>query len=124
MTPGHAVLDLQVQGREHMAVDDGSPNVRRVLGQDIDHAIGEPFPLLAPAHPAVQAVGRVLHEDRHDVPARRCEIGVVGRGDRDLQQGISRRSSVLRIVVGALDVLDARCDVRRPLMLGPEAGAG
>src|SRR5262249_29642968 len=61
------VLPLHVQRREHLTVHDGRANVRRIGRQRVDAVIGEAFLEIIPRALA-QSIGRILHEDGHDMP--------------------------------------------------------
>ncbi len=74
-----------------------------------DHRVAERFALLVPGALG-QVVGRVLHEARHHVLARRRDAGIGQRRDDDVDVGLSREAAVLRLVVGPLHVVDARRD--------------
>src|SRR4051812_34729628 len=63
------VLTFHVQGGEHLALHNGRADVRRIRRQRVDAVIGEAFLEIVPGALA-QRVGRILHEDRHDVLPR------------------------------------------------------
>src|SRR2546422_3864771 len=55
-------------------------------------------PALAP-----QVVGRVLHEERHDVLPRRGDGGVHDRGNGALENRVGGGPAILGVVIGPLD---------------------
>ena len=109
-TPG----PLQVGGSHDLPVEDGALEVRRVAGQQVHHPIPQGGGVAVIPGPFPQPVGRVLHRDRHDVLARRGHCGIRQRWDGRRQPGIGRDASVLRVVVGALQVIEARGERNDP----------
>src|SRR5688572_21383521 len=78
--PGNA---LDVGRREHLAVPDDGPDVRRVALERVDHRVTERLTLLV-GPPTGDPVGRVLYEYAHDVLAWRRHPGVDHRRDHDV----------------------------------------
>ena len=111
---------LDVLRRDHLHADDGAPDVRRMPLDRGDDRLAECVALGAvPA--ALDVVGRVLHEARHDVVAGRRHVTIDHRGEDRIDVGALREASVLRVVVGALDVVDARAERDRAPMQGAVA---
>ena len=96
-------------------------DVGRVLGERVDHRVAERFALRRPSV-AAQVIGRVLHEARHHVLARRRHARVDHDGDDDVHVRPAREGAVLRVVVGALEVIDARRDRDGAARCGPAPG--
>ena len=82
---GDAEAALQIERRQHLPVLDDRADVRRVLLDQRDHAVGERLAQFVPRAFA-QRVRRVLQEDPHDVLAGRRERRVVHRGNGHLEQ--------------------------------------
>ena len=88
-------------------MEDLRGQVRRELGDPIDHGVAERLALLVPAaERRVELVGRVLHEAAHHVLARRRHRRVDQGGDDDVDVGLRAEAAVLRVVVGPLHVID------------------
>ena len=111
---------LEVERREDLPVLDDVLDVRRVLGDRVDDRVAEGLALLVPV--ALEVVGRVLHEARHDVLAGRSEGGVRQGRDDHVDVGTPGEAAVLGVVVGALHVLDRRRDRDRATQVRPVAG--
>ena len=100
---GQAVGALEVERRQDLPRDDGAGHVGRVFADLPDDPVAEQLPVLVPG-PLLQAVGDVLDEAGHDVPAFRREARVHVRGDdavdpellRDLARAWRCRSSARR----------------------------
>ncbi len=86
------------------------------LLHQLDAAVGERLLALVPA-PLGQPVGSVLDEHLHHVPPGRRHRRIHRRGDGALEHRGGRRAPGAGVVVGALDVVDARADVDRPAVL-------
>src|SRR5262245_53528063 len=114
---------LQVPGREHLAVHDRVADVRRVLGDGVDHDVPELLALLLPVA-LPQVVRRGLEEYRAAVEALGAERAVVDARDRDVAVGPARVPAVLSLVPGALEVLERGSDVHHALVLEADLGAG
>src|SRR5690242_10769497 len=61
-----AKFSLEIERRQHLPADDDVFNVRRVLGNGVDHVVAEGFALLVPSAGS-QFVRRVLHKAGKDV---------------------------------------------------------
>src|SRR5438445_523582 len=81
-----------------------------IAEQPRESAVGEAVLDAVPAL-ATQIVGRILHEERHDVLARRSDGGVHDRGNRALENRVGGGPTVLGVVVGPLHVIERRRDV-------------
>src|SRR4029077_4736136 len=103
---GEAELALEVERRENLAADDNFFDVGGVLGDGVDDGVAEGFALLVPCAFG-EFVGCVLDKAREDVLAGRRDAGIGEAGDNDIDVGLARKIAVLRVVVGALHVLDA-----------------
>src|SRR5262245_51160523 len=90
--------------------------VRRVFLDQADHAITKWFAQLVPVTLA-QRVRSVLQEDSHDVLAGRSERCVVHRGDGHLDQWVTRRMAIFRVIPGALHIVDRWANMHRCAML-------
>ena len=90
-------------------------NVRRVALDCGDDRLAKCFALsVVPA--TFDIIGRVLHETRHDMFARRRHVGVDHRGEDHVYVQLFRKAAILRVIVGALDVINARADGDRAAM--------
>ena len=115
---------LDVQRRDDLPVQ----NLRLEAGREaldrVHHGVAERFALgVGPA--AVQLVRRILHEDRHHVLSGRRHPRIDHRREHDVHVGTARELAVLRVVVRALDILEARADRYRAAMqlaAGPPSG--
>src|SRR5262245_6185334 len=114
---------LQIHRRDHLAGHDRAAKIRRVVVQHIKAPVGKGLAETIPRGVA-QGVGRVLHEDRHEMAARRSHRGIHHRGNRALQNRALRGPTVLGVIVGALDVVEIRAYVDRPPVLGSGPGTG
>ena len=74
--------------------------------------------------PSLQVVRRVLHEARHHVLARRRDRRIGEARDHHVDVRPPREAPVLRLVVGALHVVDARRDRDRAAQVRAGARAG
>ena len=83
---GEPIVAFEIERRERVNVLDGATDVRRVLLEQAERAIDERRPRGVVPGGAIQAVGRVLGEDRHDVLSVWRERWVVRRRDGDLEQ--------------------------------------
>ena len=100
---------LDVGGRQDLAMENARRQIGRVASQGGDHRVPEGLALgVVPA--AVQGVGRILDEDAHHVLARWCHAGIDHRRDHDVHVRVARELAILRVVVGALQVCEARAD--------------
>src|SRR6185369_4541498 len=104
VTAGDAEATLQVERRQHLPMLDDLADVGSVLLDQRDDAVTERLAQLVP-RTLTQSIGSVLQEDAHDVLAWRCERRVIHGGHRHFEQGTLRRTAVLGVVPGALDVL-------------------
>src|SRR5215217_6285015 len=95
---------LQVGRRQHLAVDHCVLEIRRVLVQHVEAAIGEALALIIPGTVA-ELVRRVLDEHRHQVLPGRRHRRIHHRGKLALDHGVRGRPPVLRVVERALDVV-------------------
>jgi hypothetical protein len=97
-----------------MLLDDDVLQVRRELADQVDHRVPEGLLLVVPVLRALgQVVGRVLDEAAHDVLARRRHGRVHEAGEDDVNVGPAAEAAVLRLVVGALHVLQRGADAHR-----------
>src|SRR5689334_5306501 len=117
---GQAELALDVERREDLPVLDDALDVRRVLRDRVDDRVAERVAFLVPV--ALQVVGRVLDEARHDVLARRRERRIGERRDDHVDVRAAREPSVLGVVVRTLHVLDGRRDRDRAAQVGSRTG--
>src|SRR5579885_2023306 len=70
-----------------------------------------------------EIVRRVLHQRREHVSTRWSEVGIIHRRHGDLQSRLQRVLTVLRVVEGALQVLQGRSDQEpSALLLGCSPG--
>src|SRR5258708_3908756 len=58
---------FEVERSQHLLVQNDVLQIRRVLGDGIDHCVAEIITKLVPIQPGPQFVRRVLHEARHHV---------------------------------------------------------
>src|SRR6185369_5045024 len=65
-----AKLTFEIEWRHHLSIANQFTDVRRVLGDRVDHRVAKLVALLVPGS-FLQVVRRVLHEARHHVFARR-----------------------------------------------------
>ena len=103
---GQSQLAFEIERRDHLPADDDVLDVGREFGDGVDDVVAELFPLLVP-RAFFQLVGRVLHEARHHVLARRRDRRVGQAGNHHVDVRPARVAPVLGIVVGALHVIDA-----------------
>ena len=108
---GQPEVALEVERRQHLPVQDDVADVRRVLGDRVDDRVAERLALVVPGARR-QLVRRVLHEAREDVLARRRDRRIGQRRDHHVHVRPPRELAVLRLVVGALHVVDARARSR------------
>ena len=108
-----AEVALDVERRQHLPVQDDVLDVRRVLRDRVDDRVAERLAVLVPAALFLQVIRRVLHEARHHVLARRRDRRIGQARDHHVDVGLARVAPVLRLVVGALHVVDARRDRHR-----------
>ena len=80
----HGALD--VERRQHLAVQDQAPDVRRPFGEGVDDGVAEGLALLVPGALG-QLVRRVLDEAAHDVLAGRRHARVDQGGDDHVDIG-------------------------------------
>ena len=104
-----AEFALEVERREDLAAGDDFFDVGGMLGDGVDDGIAEGFALLVPGAFG-KFVWRVLNEAGHHVLAGRRDARIGEAGDDDIDVGFARKIAVLRVVVGALHVLDAGGD--------------
>jgi hypothetical protein len=105
-----AEVALDVERRQDLPVQDAIPDVRRVLGDRVHDRVAERLPVGVPASLFLQVIRRVLHEARHDVLPRWGDRRIGQARDDDVDIRLARIASVLRFVVRALHVFDARRD--------------
>ena len=74
-------LAFQIERRDYLAVQDDVFDIRRVLGNGVDHVVAKRFFLIVPVQAGPQLVRRVLHEARHDVLSRRRDRRIGQRGN-------------------------------------------
>ena len=101
---------FEVERRDDLAVQDDVFDVGRVFGDGVDDVVAEFFFFRVPVEAGRQLVGRVLHEARENVFARRRERRVGERRNHHVDVGVRRPVPVFRFVVGLLHVLDAGRD--------------
>ena len=77
---------LEIERSDDLAVQDQRLQIRRVLGERVDHGIAEALALVIPGR-AVQVIRRVLHEARHHVLAGRRHRRVREAGNDDIHIG-------------------------------------
>ena len=83
---GQAEDALQIERRQHLAAEHRACEVRRVLVEDVEAAVGERRPACSSQVPLrASAYGRVLHEHRHQVLPGRRHRRVDDRRDRALE---------------------------------------
>ena len=112
---GDAGDGFDVLRRDDLLADDAFADVRRVSLDGRDDRFAECVALrIVPA--AFDVVGRVLHEARHHVMPGRRHVGVDHRREDHVDIRALRDLPVLGVVVGALDVIDARADRDRAAM--------
>src|ERR1700688_3988549 len=92
-----------------------------MLRDGVDDSVAERFALLVPGALG-QLVRRVLDEARHHVFARRRYAWIRQAGDDDIDVGLAREIAVLRVVIGALHVLDAWRNGDRAAEMSTETG--
>src|SRR5439155_14663937 len=103
---GQTELALQVERRQHLPVQDDLADVRRVLRERVDDGVAKRVALPVP-RPGFELVRRVLHETRQDVLARRRYGRIGERRNHHVDVRPPREFAVLRLIVGALHVVDA-----------------
>src|SRR6476659_9129015 len=100
---------LDVLRRDELLPDDVAADVGEALLDRVDHVMPERLALgVVPDLAVGQVIRGVLDEAAHDVVARRRHRGIDQGGDDHVDVGTRRRTAVLRVVVGVLDVVDAR----------------
>src|SRR3954470_6261690 len=102
-------LAFEIEWRHHLPMQNDVADVRCILGDRLDHRVAERLALVVPS-PRRQLVRRVLHEARQNVFAWRRDGGIGQRWNDHVHIGTARKLAVLRLVVGALHVIDARRD--------------
>src|SRR6266511_4369773 len=111
---------LDIEWRDDLAMQNLRFESRREALDRIHDRVPECLALrVGPA--AVQFVGRVLYEDRHDVLAGRRHARIDHRGEHDVHVGPARELAVLRVVVRALDIVEAGTDRERTAVLPADA---
>src|SRR3989442_13209358 len=100
---------LEVEGREDLTIEDQPLEPGDVVREDRDDPVGELLPLRIPPA-ATQRVWRVLPLRRHHVHSGWRKVRVYDRRDEDVEDGLPRRLTVLRVVVRSLDVFEGRTD--------------
>ena len=105
-----------------MPGDHRALEVRRVLVENVEAAIGERVLHLVPTA-VTQLVRRVLHEERHHMLAGGSDRRVDDGRNRALEDRVCGRASVLGVVERLLHVVERRRDVDRPaeVRVGREA---
>ena len=67
---------FEIERRHNLTVQNDVFDIRRIFGNRVDHCIAKLFFLGVPVEAGREFVGRVLHEARHDVLARRRNRGI------------------------------------------------
>ena len=106
---------FDVLRRDDLHADDGFADVRRVLLDGRDDRFAE-FVALRVVPAAFEIVRRVLHEARHHVLSGRRHVGVDHGWEDHVEIRALRDLPILGVVVGALDVINARADGHRAAM--------
>ena len=101
-----AVNFFEVERGEHLAVRYQALETRRILFDQVHHAVGVNIPSHLPIG-VPQFVRRVLQKNSHDVLARRRDGIVVCGGNRHFDQRNSDGLPVFRVVPRVLDIIDA-----------------
>ena len=112
---------LEIERRHHLTVQDDVFQVRRVFRQRVDDGVAERLALIVP-RAFGQRVRRVLDEARHHVLAGRRHRRIGQRRNHHVHVRAPRKPPVLRIVVGALHVVDAGRDRDRAAQMRSGAG--
>ena len=114
-------LAFQIERSDHLSVPNQRLEVRRVLGDGVDDGVAESLALRIPGARA-EVIRRVLHEARHHVLAGGGHRWVRQARDDDVDVRPRRESPVLRVVVGALHVVQAGRDRDRAPKWRPPPG--
>src|SRR5262249_4908143 len=115
---------FQIERRDDLAIDDGLLEVRRVLLDDVEAAIGKlVFRLVVPGA-GLELVRSVLHKHRQEVLAGRGHRRIERRRHRTLDYRVARRDAILGVVVTALDEVLIGTEVHGAVMLRADAGTG
>ena len=101
--------------RDDLHADDAFADVRRVSLDGRDDRFAE-FVSLRVIPAALEIVRRVLHEARHHVLSRRRHVRVDHGREDHVEIRALRDLPILGVVVGALDVINARADGHRAAM--------
>ena len=106
---------FDIDRRDDLFADDGTADVGRVFLDGGDDRFTEGFALgIVPA--AFEIIRRVLHETRHHMFSGRRHIGVDLGWHDHVDVRLFCKATILRVVVGALDVINARADGYRTAM--------
>ena len=100
-------LAFQIERRHDLPVQNDVANIRRVLGNGVDHVVAKLFFLIVPIQDRAQLVRRVLHEARHYVFARRRDRWIGQRWNHHVNVRTPREVPVFGVVVSAFHVLHA-----------------
>lgn len=112
---------FDVDRRDDLFADDGAADVGRVFLDGGDDRFTEGFALgIVPA--TFDIIRRVLHETRHHMFSGRRHVGVDLGWHDYVDVRLFCKAPILRVVVGALDVIDARADGDRTVVQGVLAG--
>ena len=114
---------LDVERRLDVPVQDDVADVRRELGDPVDHGVAERLALVVP-RPELrgQLVRRVLDEAADHVLAGRRHRRVDEGRDDHVDVRLAAEAAVLRVVVGLLHLVDRRAEADRAAEV--LAGAG
>ena len=80
---GEPELALEIERRQHLAMEDDVADVRRVLREGVYDGVAKRFALLVP-RAACQCIRSVLHEARQNVLAGRRDRRIRQRRDHDI----------------------------------------
>ena len=120
---GQAEPALDVERGEDLAVEDDVADVRGDLGDPVDDGVAERLAVVVPGPEArVELVRGVLDEAADDVLAGRRHRRVDQGRDDHVDVRPLRPAAVLRVVVGALHVVDAGAEADRAAQVVALAG--
>ena len=101
---------FEICGRESLHRENFRREIGRVLRERVDHGIAQGVALLRPVA-GFQFVRRELHVDGHDVLPGRRQRSIENRRNGNIEIRRAGKFAVLRIVEGALEIIDAGADV-------------
>ena len=108
---GQPDLVLDIPGRAGLDMEDQLAEARCVFLDGVQHILLEGGLALRTPGPLGQLVGRVLHEDRHEMLAGRGHGRIDRGGDHDVEEGPLRPGAVFVIVEGVLDIVEVAADI-------------